>query len=222
MATVHLPALARRRPLVRASRSRTIAPGQRVLVTGPSGSGKTHALSAPSAASRRSAGAPSASRRGPRSSCCRRSPISRSAPSAALSPIRPAAGRSHGATLERSCTRWGSTIWAIRWTSPPIGRRALRRASSNGISFARALLQKPDWLFLDEATSAVDEAGRRGQLYRCCATTYPMRQSCRSATGRASSCSMSASCRSSRTARAAIGSAQSLLTTALLPLTRWV
>ena len=33
------------------------------------------------------------------------------------------------------------------------------------IAFARALVQKPDWLFLDEATSAVDEATEAG-LYR--------------------------------------------------------
>jgi vitamin B12/bleomycin/antimicrobial peptide transport system ATP-binding/permease protein len=33
------------------------------------------------------------------------------------------------------------------------------------IAFARALVQKPDWLFLDEATSAVDEATER-RLYR--------------------------------------------------------
>jgi ABC-type uncharacterized transport system fused permease/ATPase subunit len=33
------------------------------------------------------------------------------------------------------------------------------------IAFARALVQKPDWLFLDEATSAVDET-TEARLYR--------------------------------------------------------
>jgi putative ATP-binding cassette transporter len=33
------------------------------------------------------------------------------------------------------------------------------------IAFARALVQEPDWLFLDEATSAVDEA-TEARLYR--------------------------------------------------------
>jgi putative ATP-binding cassette transporter len=33
------------------------------------------------------------------------------------------------------------------------------------IAFARALVQKPGWLFLDEATSAVDEASE-ARLYR--------------------------------------------------------
>jgi putative ATP-binding cassette transporter len=33
------------------------------------------------------------------------------------------------------------------------------------MAFARALVQKPEWLFLDEATSAVDEA-TEARLYR--------------------------------------------------------
>ena len=32
------------------------------------------------------------------------------------------------------------------------------------LSFARALLVKPDWLFLDEASSALDEATERSHV----------------------------------------------------------
>ena len=32
------------------------------------------------------------------------------------------------------------------------------------LSFARALLVKPDWLFLDEASSALDEATERSDV----------------------------------------------------------
>jgi vitamin B12/bleomycin/antimicrobial peptide transport system ATP-binding/permease protein len=45
--------------------------------------------------------------------------------------------------------------WALR----------LSPGEQQRIAFARALVQKPDWLFLDEATSAVDEA-TEARLYR--------------------------------------------------------
>ena len=47
------------------------------------------------------------------------------------------------------------------------GRWALQLSpgEQQRIGFARALVQRPDWLFLDEATSAVDEA-TEARLYR--------------------------------------------------------
>jgi putative ATP-binding cassette transporter len=47
-----------------------------------------------------------------------------------------------------------SANWALR----------LSPGEQQRIAFARALVQKPDWLFLDEATSAIDEAAE-GRLY---------------------------------------------------------
>jgi putative ATP-binding cassette transporter len=40
------------------------------------------------------------------------------------------------------------------------------------VAFARALVQKPDWLFMDEATSALDEASE-SQLYRLLGSKLP-------------------------------------------------
>ena len=40
------------------------------------------------------------------------------------------------------------------------------------VAFARALVQKPDWLFMDEATSALDEASE-AQLYRLLGAKLP-------------------------------------------------
>jgi putative ATP-binding cassette transporter len=48
-----------------------------------------------------------------------------------------------------------ATSWALQ----------LSPGEQQRIAFARVLIQKPDWLFLDEATSAVDEATEAG-LYR--------------------------------------------------------
>ena len=39
------------------------------------------------------------------------------------------------------------------------------------IAFARALLQQPDWLFLDEATSSLDEEAEQ-KLYRILQESY--------------------------------------------------
>ena len=54
----------------------------------------------------------------------------------------------------RRAARRGQT-WALQ----------LSPGEQQRIAFARVLVQKPDWLFLDEATSAVDEA-TEANLYR--------------------------------------------------------
>jgi len=51
---------------------------------------------------------------------------------------------------------------------PPRSTHCISSAASDVYkrqAFARALVQKPDWLFLDEATSEVDEA-TEARLYR--------------------------------------------------------
>ncbi|HEV3349192.1 MAG TPA: ABC transporter ATP-binding protein/permease [Methylomirabilota bacterium] len=68
----------------------------------------------------------------------------------------PAAGFSD-AELERALTLVGLPELAPRLGESAHWAQALSPGEQQRIAFARALLQKPDWLFLDEATSAVDE-----------------------------------------------------------------
>jgi putative ATP-binding cassette transporter len=55
----------------------------------------------------------------------------------------------------------------LAWRLDEVGHWALQLSpgEQQRIAFARALVQKPDWLFLDEATSAVDET-TEARLYR--------------------------------------------------------
>jgi putative ATP-binding cassette transporter len=77
---------------------------------------------------------------------------------------RPAGGVDDEA-LRESLAAVGLRDLAVRLNE--VGHWALQLSpgEQQRIAFARALVQKPDWLFLDEATSAVDEA-TEARLYR--------------------------------------------------------
>ena len=53
-----------------------------------------------------------------------------------------------------------------------IGQQRLSGGEQQRLAIARAILAKPDWLFLDEATSAMDEAMEAG-IYEMLAEKLP-------------------------------------------------
>src|SRR5213593_1020910 len=75
----------------------------------------------------------------------------------------PASGVEDG-TLREALEVVGLTELAVRLDDAAHWALRLSPGEQQRIAFARALVQKPDWLFLDEATSAVDESGE-ARLY---------------------------------------------------------
>jgi putative ATP-binding cassette transporter len=82
----------------------------------------------------------------------------------AVSYPMPAQG-SDDATLRESLDAVGLKELAGRLDESSHWTLQLSPGEQQRIAFARALVQKPDWLFLDEATSAVDEP-TEARLYR--------------------------------------------------------
>jgi putative ATP-binding cassette transporter len=75
------------------------------------------------------------------------------------------AGGADDATLREALEAVGLPERAGRLDEAGHWALQLSPGEQQRIAFARALVQKPDWLFLDEATSAVDEA-TEARLYR--------------------------------------------------------
>ena len=75
------------------------------------------------------------------------------------------AGGVDDVTLREALEAVGLRELAVRLNEAGHWALQLSPGEQQRIAFARALIQKPDWLFLDEATSAVDEA-TEARLYR--------------------------------------------------------
>ena len=63
------------------------------------------------------------------------------------------------------CMTSGSMRWCRGWIARNPGRSVLSGGEQQRVGMARALLAKPDWLFLDEATASLDPEAE-AKLYR--------------------------------------------------------
>jgi putative ATP-binding cassette transporter len=134
-----------------------IAPGERVLVTGASGSGKSTLFRACAGIWPFGAGRVTAPERA--------QPLF--LPQRPYLPIGTLADvlryPSRGRAIDEAAVARALDDVGLGHLKPALGERAhwaqrLSGGEQQRIAIARALVQEPDWLFLDEATSAVDEA----------------------------------------------------------------
>lgn len=149
----------------------TVNPGDRVLVTGPSGSGKSTLFRAIAGIWPHGSGTVS-------------SPGGADIMLLPQRPYFPVASLRDAVTYpaERGAYSDAEIVAALEAVNlPALTQRLDEEAAwhqilSGGeqqrLALARALLSKPDWLFLDEATAAIDEAGE-ANLYRAICELLP-------------------------------------------------
>ena len=139
-----------------AGESLTIAPGERVIVTGPSGSGKSTLFRACAGIWPFGGGRVLAPAGAQPLFLPQRPYLPIGTLGAAIA--YPARGRTFDrATLERALDDVGLGGLKAALDEHAHWQQRLSGGEQQRIALARALVQKPDWLFLDEATSAVDE-----------------------------------------------------------------
>ena len=77
----------------------------------------------------------------------------------------------------------GSATWCARLDDEENWTQRLSGGEQQRLALARALLAKPDWLFLDEATASLDPEAE-AELYAICARACRTPRSSRSRTAR--------------------------------------
>jgi vitamin B12/bleomycin/antimicrobial peptide transport system ATP-binding/permease protein len=150
-------------PLVNADHIE-FAPGERVLVTGPSGAGKStlfRAITGIWPFGSGNVGVPEDAK----IMLLPQRPYFPVAPLAAAVSYPAKAGTFDDARIAETIAAVGLPQWAGRLGEEAHWNRMLSSGEQQRLAVARALLQEPDYLFLDEATASLDEAAE-ATLYR--------------------------------------------------------
>ncbi len=150
-------------PLVNAEHI-VLAPGERVLVTGPSGAGKSTLFRAVTGIWPFGSGRVTAPKDAKVMLLPQR-PYFPVAPLAAAVSYPTKAGTFDDARVAEVVAAVGLPEWSGRITEEAHWNRMLSQGEQQRLGVARALLQEPDYLFLDEATASLDEAAE-AMLYR--------------------------------------------------------
>ncbi len=141
-----------------------LSPGERVLVTGPSGAGKSTLFRAVTGIWPFGSGRVTV----PRDAKVMLLPQRPYFPVATLAAAigYPAkAGTYEDARIAEALTAVGLGQWTARLNEEAHWNRMLSQGEQQRLAIARALLQQPDYLFLDEATASLDEPAE-AMLYR--------------------------------------------------------
>ncbi len=150
------------RPLVE-DLSLTLSPGQSLLLTGPSGSGKSTLLRALAGLWPHGRGRAELPASG-RMLFLPQKPYLPMGDLRSVVSYPASSGGFSDADIQEALTACGLGRLAGLLDDSRYWAQQLSPGEQQRLAFARILLHKPDWLFLDEATSAVDEAGER-ELY---------------------------------------------------------
>jgi vitamin B12/bleomycin/antimicrobial peptide transport system ATP-binding/permease protein len=155
--------LPNREPLVDADRV-VLAPGERVLVTGPSGAGKSTLFRAVAGIWPFGSGRVSVPE-GAKILLLPQRPYFPVASLAAAVSYPTKVGTFAAARIAEMIAAVGLPEWSNRLDEEAHWNRMLSIGEQQRLAIARALLQEPDYLLLDEATASLDEAAE-AKLYR--------------------------------------------------------
>jgi len=141
-----------------------LSPGERVLVTGPSGAGKSTLFRAVTGIWPFGSGRVTVPQDAKIMLLPQRPYFPVATLAAAVSyPAR--AGAFEEARIAEAIAAVGLPEWSGRLTEEAHWNRMLSQGEQQRLAIARALLQEPDYLFLDEATASLDEPAE-AMLYR--------------------------------------------------------